>query len=71
MQNGATPLYIAAQNGRLETCRELLERGASVDLPLKVRTTLISRTLIYQEAWRTPLEKVLEDARLNRFKIQV
>ena len=42
MQNGVTPLFIAAQEGHLETCRELIERGASIDQPLNVRATLIS-----------------------------
>ena len=67
MQNGATPLSIAAQYGHPETCRELIERGASIDLPQEVRTTLISSTVIYQKEWRAPLEKVLENARLKKF----
>ena len=67
MKNGETPLYIVAENCHLEICRELIERGANIDLPLKVRTTLISSTLIYKEAWRTPSQKPLEILRLNRF----
>ena len=59
MQKGETPLYEAAKKGHFETCRELIERGASIDLPQEVRTTLISSTVIYQEGWRTPLEEVL------------
>ena len=58
MQNGATPLFIAAEKGHLETCRELIERGASIDQPLNVRATLISSKYIFQESCRTALQKV-------------
>ncbi len=32
LQDETTPLYMAAQNGHAETCRILLDHGASVDL---------------------------------------
>ena len=54
LQNGVTPLYIAAAKSHPETCRELIERGATIDLPQQVRTTLFSSTLIYQKAWKAP-----------------
>ena len=68
MQNGATPLFIAAQKGHLETCRELIERGASIDLPFQVRIMVTFSKTILQESGRTSLKKVLENARLKRFK---
>ena len=49
MQSGETPLYIAAYDGHLQICRELIEGGATIDLPQEVRTTVISRILIFKE----------------------
>ena len=68
MQDGVTPLYVAAEKGHLETCRELIERGASIDLPNEVRIMVIFGKTILQESGRTSLKKVLENARLKRFK---
>ena len=68
MQDGVTPLYVAAEKGHLETCRELIERGASIDLPFQVRIMVIFSKTILQEFCRTSLKKVLENARLKRFK---
>ena len=33
--NGATPVYVAAQNGHIETIRVLKELGADVDTSMK------------------------------------
>ena len=41
IQDGATPLLVAANNGHLETCRELIERGATIDMPYQVRTNTL------------------------------
>ena len=46
IQDGVTPLYVAAQNGHLETCRELIERGATIDMPLQVRTNTLKREVL-------------------------
>ena len=46
MQNGATPLFIASQEGHTSVVSLLLDKGAAVDLPDKVR--MISQVkLIY------------------------
>ena len=37
MQDGGTPLYIASQEGRTSVVSLLLDKGAAVDLPDKVR----------------------------------
>ena len=36
MQDGATPLYIASQEGHTSVVSLLLDKGAAVDLPDKV-----------------------------------
>ena len=36
MQSGATPLFLAAQNGHVDICRELIRCGASINRPRKV-----------------------------------
>ena len=53
IQDGAAPLCVAAQNGHLEICRELIERGASIDLQKEVRTNLISSAVLLPEAFLT------------------
>ena len=37
MQNGITPLFIASQKGHTSVVSLLLDKGAAVDLPDKVR----------------------------------
>ena len=37
MQDGTTPLYIASQEGHTSVVSLLLDKGAAVDLPNKVR----------------------------------
>ena len=37
MQNGVTPLYVASQCGHTSVVSLLLDKGAAVDLPEKVR----------------------------------
>ena len=71
VEHGATPLFIAAHQGHLETCRELIERGASIDLPAKVLLTTFSIMALCHEAFGNPLQKFSEDARLNWSKIFV
>ena len=46
IQNGATPLFAAACNGHPETCRELIERGATIDMPYQVRTNTLEREVL-------------------------
>ncbi len=41
-QNGATPLYIAAQEGHTESITLLLQGGAAVDAKTEVRGALLS-----------------------------
>ena len=36
-QDGATPLYIASQNGHSQVAELLLSKGANVNLPMKVQ----------------------------------
>ena len=38
MVDGATPLFITAQNGHNELLKFLLKKGAEVDIKRKVRT---------------------------------
>ena len=68
MQDGATPLLIAAQEGHLETCRYLIEHGAAIDLREKVRITIFSTTVLCH-AFGNASKKVSENARLNWYKI--
>ena len=42
LQSGATPLYIAAQNGRTEVVEALFKSGAAVDKSTKVLFVLCS-----------------------------
>ena len=42
LQSGATPLYIAADNGRTEVVEALLKSGAAVDYPEEVLFVLCS-----------------------------
>ena len=35
-QDGASPFFVAAQNGHVDTCQVLLDHRASVDLPRNV-----------------------------------
>ena len=41
-QDGATPLYVAAQEGHTESITLLLQGGAAVDAKAKVRGDLLS-----------------------------
>ena len=41
-QDGATPLYVAAQNGHTESITLLLQGGAAVDAKREVRGALLS-----------------------------
>jgi ankyrin repeat protein len=41
MQEGATPLYMASQEGHKEVAQLLLYSGAQPDIPTKVSTTRI------------------------------
>ena len=41
-QDGATPLYIAAQEGHTESITALLQGGAAVDAKREVRGALLS-----------------------------
>ena len=36
-QNGATPLYVAAQKGHVQVVEALVQAGADKDAPTKVR----------------------------------
>ena len=36
-QNGATPLYVASENGRSQVAELLLSKGADVHLKMKVQ----------------------------------
>ena len=36
LQNGASPLYMAAQEGHLDVCRLLIEQGANINSQRKV-----------------------------------
>lgn len=40
-QNGATPLYIASENGHLPVVKELLSKGASVDKAYEVHNPIL------------------------------
>ena len=42
MQNGASPLFMASQNGHVEVVDKLLKCGARVDLQRKVRWNVAS-----------------------------
>ena len=42
MQEGATPLFVASQNGHKEVAQLLLLNGAQPDIPDKVSTTNFS-----------------------------
>jgi ankyrin repeat protein len=42
-QDGATPLYVAAQNGHLEVCKMLLDKGADVGKGMNVSTVVVFR----------------------------
>ena len=38
LQDGATPLYIAAQNGHQDTVNYLVQNGADINRPMEVRS---------------------------------
>jgi ankyrin repeat protein len=40
-QDGATPLYASAQNGHLEVCKLLLDKGADVNKANNVSTVVV------------------------------
>ena len=40
MKDGATPLYVAAQEAQLEVCKWLTQNGADVNTPDKVSALL-------------------------------
>jgi ankyrin repeat protein len=42
LQNGASPLYIASQNGHTDVAQLLLDRGAGVNIADKVRASFVS-----------------------------
>ena len=42
MQDGRTPLIMAAEEGHLDICQELIERGAAIDHQAEVRTPIFS-----------------------------
>ena len=71
LQHGETPLYIAAHQGHLEICQELIQRGASIDRPQEVCTSIFSTTDLCHEASGNSSKKVLEDARFNWYKVLV
>lgn len=58
IQNSITPLFIAASSGFINTCSQLLEHGANVDLPdAQGYTPLMAATL---QNWKDTVTLLLE-----------
>ena len=65
-QNGATPLFIASNNGRSDVVNILIRNGADVNLTFQVLCTKLCRIYIHSEFDNCHQEKQCFSARMRR-----